>query len=448
MPRILPMPFLPIGSTLTFFVLLLCWPTNIQASDPFVKESDISLTQSVLHFVTWKADQPKVWDEAIGRFEKAHPHIQIKREIAPHSSTAYHDLLTQKLKNHDSSLDVFFMDVIWPAEFAEAGWARPLDDWFSPAQQERFLPGPIRAGTYRQHIYGVPSRIDSGMLYYRLDLLKKYGFQPPHTWEELVAQANTIIKREQASHPALRGYSGQFKQYEGLVCDMMEFILSNNGSLLNHNHSLSTLTNPQTLKAVEFVRDQMIQQLASPAVLTYEEPESLAIFVQGKSVFHRNWPYAWGLANDPRHSKIVGMVGVAPLPHFPNGRSISTLGGWLYGISAYSKHPKEAWTFIQFMTSSTMQKIFAVDAALAPSRPALYFNREVLQANPQYRDFLPVFQAATPRPQTPVYPIISHIWQRFFSRVLASSHSDILQEAQRADQQIHHFLTLARHNRS
>ena len=49
------------------------------------------------------------------------PHIRIVREIAPHSSTAYHDLLTQKLKNKDTSMDLFFMDVIWPAEFAAAG---------------------------------------------------------------------------------------------------------------------------------------------------------------------------------------------------------------------------------------------------------------------------------------------------------------------------------------
>ena len=132
-----------------------------------------------LHFVTWKADHPRAWDEAIQRFEQVHPHIHIKREIAPHSSTAYHDLLTQKLRNRDVSLDLFFMDVIWPAEFAAAGWALPLDDYFSPDEREKFLPATIASGMYRHHIYGVPSRIDSGMLYYRKDLLEQYGFSPP-----------------------------------------------------------------------------------------------------------------------------------------------------------------------------------------------------------------------------------------------------------------------------
>ena len=76
-----------------------------------------------LRFVSWKADHPRAWDEALAKFAASHPHISVVREIAPHSSTAYHDLLTQKLKNHDATVDLFFMDIIWVPEFASAGWA-------------------------------------------------------------------------------------------------------------------------------------------------------------------------------------------------------------------------------------------------------------------------------------------------------------------------------------
>jgi len=399
-------------------------------------------SRTTLHFVTWKPDNPKVWNEAIARFEQTHPHITIEREIAPHSSTAYHDLLTQKLKNRDATMDLFMMDVIWPAEFAAAGWALPLDAYFVPSKRNLFLHATIEAGTYQGRIFGVPSRIDSGMLYYRKDLLEKYGFSPPRTWQELVQQAKVILEGERATHPALRGYSGQFKQYEGLVCDMLEFVESGNGSFLSKDGTHSTLATPETIRAVEFVREQIVHDLATPAVLTYQEPESLAVFVQGKAVFHRNWPYAWGLANDPRHSNIAGKVGVTVLPHFPNGQSVSALGGWLYGISAYSKHPDEAWAFIEFMTSAEMQKYFAIHASLAPSRIALYEDADILKANPQYQDLFPVFQTAKPRPRTPVYPIVSNILQRYFSRVLAFPDTDILEEAREADRQINRFLDL------
>ncbi len=423
-----------------FLLFLTCLVSSGSLSTSFALDSDTNTV--TLHFVTMKADRPKVWDEAIARFEQAHPTVKIEREIAPHSSTAYHDLLTQKLKNQDRSMDLFFMDVIWPSEFAAAGWALPLNKHFHPSERSKFLKATIDAGTYQGHVYGVPSRIDSGMLYYRKDLLKKYGFAPPVTWEELVQQAKTIVNGEREKQPALRGYSGQFKQYEGLVCDMLEFVGSHNGSFLSEDGTRSTLVSPETTQAVRFVREQIIQQLATPAVLTYQEPESLAVFVQGKAVFHRNWPYAWGLSNDPRHSKIVGNVGVTVLPHFQQGHSVSALGGWLYGISAYSQYPDEAWTFIEFMTSAEMQKYFASHASLAPSRIALYSDPGVLQANPQYENLFPVFQTAHPRPRTPVYPMVSHILQRYFSRVLAFPETDIVEEAKEADHQINQFLDL------
>ena len=413
----------------------------ISPSPTWARDQSVN-SPTTLIFVAMKPDHPKAWDQAITRFEKAHPSIHIKREIAPASSTAYHDLLTQKLKNRDPSMDLFLMDVIWPAEFAAAGWALPIDEQFPLSEQAKFLGGPIRAGTYQGHIYGVPSRIDSGMLYYRIDLLQKYGFSPPQTWQELAAQAKVIVEGEKEAQPGLRGYSGQFKQYEGLVCGMLEFVKSHNGTLISEDGLQSTLTAPETIQAVTFVREQVINQLATPAVLTYQEPESLAIFVQGKAVFHRNWPYAWGIVNNPRYSKIVGNIGVGPLPNFPNGPKVSALGGWLYSISAFSRHPEEAWKFIQFMTNEKSQKFFAVSASLAPSRTALYLDQDVLNINPQYEVFLPVFRTATPRPRTPAYPIVSNILQRYFSRVLAFPDTDIQMEAQIADRQINRILGL------
>ena len=379
---------------LVFFVLL--------GAASFTFGTDRSEERTtILKFVTMKPDQASIWEEAITRFERAYPSIHIEREIAPASSTAYHDLLTQKLKNQDPSMDLFLMDVIWPAEFAAAGWALPIDKQFPPSEQVRFLRGPIEAGIFQGHIYGVPSRIDSGMLYYRIDLLEKYGFSPPQTWEELVIQAKTIVEGEKESQPGLRGYSGQFKQYEGLVCDMLEFIKSHNGTLISSDGSRSTLATPQSIQAVSFVREQIINQLATSAVLTYQEPESLAIFVQGKAVFHRNWPYAWGIVDDPRYSKVVGNVGVGPLPHFPQGQKVAALGGWLYGISTFSPHPEEAWKFIQFMTSTDIQKYFAMKGSLAPSRITLYHDQEVLETNPQFALFSSrVSDRGAPTPNT------------------------------------------------
>ena len=398
-----------------------------------------------LRFVSWKADHPRAWDEAFARFADTHPHISIVRELAPHSSTAYHDLLTQKLKNRDATVDLFFMDIIWVPEFASAGWALPLDDLLSPEEQEHFLPAAMETGRYGGHVYGVPSRIDSGMLFYRADLLAKYGFAPPRTWPELITQAEAITGGERMLHPALRGYSGQFKQYEGLVCSMMEFVGGYGGHLMTPDLRHSLLSAPATLAAVEFVREQIVGRIASRAVLTYQEPESVVPFIQGNAVFHRNWPYTWEVANDPRRSKIAGKVGVVPLPRMAPDRPPTTaLGGWLYAISPFSRHRREAWDFIRFISSAPLQRHFALAAGIAPSRAAVLQDEQVLEANPHFRAQLAMFHGATSRPRTPLYPAISNILQRYFSRALAYRDVNLRAEAERADAQIDRLLQIGR----
>ncbi len=403
------------------------------------KESDKKIT---LHFVTWKPNIPEVWDEILGLFEKEYPDIRISREVGPHSSTAFHDMLTQKLKNKSKDVDVFLMDVIWPPEFASAGWAMPLDDLFPPYEQQKFLESTILANTYKGKIYGVPLFIDSGLLYYRKDLLQKYGFDVPRTWQQMVETARRIVSEEKKRGVEIYGYSGQFKQYEGLVCDMMEFILSNRGWIVDPKTQRVGIAESPAIEAVRFVRDEIIGGIAPRGVLTYQEPESLALFIQGKAVFHRNWPYAWKVSNNPEKSKIAEKVGIAKLPHFPGGRSYSTLGGWQVGISAYTAKKDAAWRFVKFLTSERVQKLIALGAGKAPTRKSLYNDPEILKANPQFAQMKEVFLSSYPRPRTPLYPAVSNVLQRYFSRAISDPSSDIEAEAKKASMEIERLLNL------
>lgn len=400
--------------------------------------------QNVIRFVTWKPNQPAVWDEIVEIFENEHPATKIIREVGPHSSTAFHDLLAQKLKNKSPEVDVFFMDVIWPSEFAAAGWAVPLDNLFPAQEQEEFLQGTIMANTYRGKIYGIPLFIDSGMLFYRKDLLDRYGFSAPTTWDEMVYQARQVRAEEAKKGNKITGFSGQFKQYEGLVCNMLEYIKSNNGNILDPVTGKPVIDQKPAIEAIQFVRDEIIGGISSTGVLTYEEPESLALFIQGKAVFHRNWPYAWEVSNNPKRSKIVNNVAIQRLPHFPGGKSYSALGGWQLGISSYSRNKDAAVEFVKFLTSERIQKLLALKAGLAPTRKILYSDEEILELYPQFSRMKDVFITAYPRPRSPLYPAISNILQRFFSKVIADPNSDIVNEAKAASQEIDRILSLTR----
>jgi multiple sugar transport system substrate-binding protein len=374
-------------------------------------------------FLTWKPNQPEVWEKLIEHFHERHPKIRVNVQVGPHSSTEYHAIVTQRLKNKDTSVDIFFMDVIWPSEFASADWALDLTSRFAMTERQNFLPGTISANTYQEKIYGVPCYLGAGLFYYRKDLLKTYGFSAPITWNEMLAQGRTILKGEKDPH--LYMYSGQFKQYEGLVCDMLEFIWSRGGGIIDKKNRRVLLAEPEAVAAVAFVRDEIIGKAAPRGALNYEEPESLEVFIQGRAVFHRNWPYAWAVANDPTKSKVAGRVGVGAIPAFSGHPSASALGGWQFGISRWSEHTEEAWAFVRFMTSQFAQMMLAMEAGLAPTRLSVYQDPGIQEKVPHLGYFLPAFKKARPRPVSPLYPMISQELQRFFSQAISSPDTDV-----------------------
>lgn len=153
-------------------------------------------------------------------------------------------------------------------------------------------------------------------------------------------------------------------------------------------------------------------------MLTFKEEESRQVFTSGQSVFLRNWPYVWKLAQDTSTSKVDGKIGIGTLPGKERGSGVSCLGGWNLAISAYSRHPDLAWKLIEFMTSAHAQKQFALNAGRLPSRPALYLDPEILAAAPHYKNLYPAFTRARPRPVSPVYSKISDILQIEVHRVL------------------------------
>ncbi len=288
-----------------------------------------------LVFLTWKSSGSGGWNRLLKEFHEKNPRIRIKTQVAPHSSTQYHAIITQRLKNQDPSVDVFLMDVVWPPEFGNAGWAMDLTSRFPPREQAKFIKGPIRANTWQGRIYGIPCYLGAGLFYYRKDLLDKYHFDVPRTWDEMLTQGEAIIKGE--NDPELYAYSGQFKQYEGLVCDMLEFLWSNGGAVMDSETGRVVLDKNAAIGAVAFVRDKIIGKAAPRGAVNYEEPESLGLFVQGKAVFHRNWPYAWAVANNPRQIQDC-RTGWSGRPARLPGTSFR-LGPWRVAVRHQSLQP-------------------------------------------------------------------------------------------------------------
>jgi multiple sugar transport system substrate-binding protein len=160
-------------------------------------------------------------------------------------------------------------------------------------------------------------------------------------------------------------------------------------------------------EAVTWARDKLIGPVAPRAVLNQRETESREVFLQGHAVFHRNWPETWKIANDPARSKIAGKVGLAPLPRFEGGRSVSTLGGWQLAIAAHSQRKDAARALVRYLTSFDVQKRLTLETSHGPSLPAVMDDPDVLAKFPHFAELKRVFLAAEPRPRSPDYAELS-----------------------------------------
>src|SRR6201987_266566 len=169
-------------------------------------------------------------------------HVTYKELPPPSSSTEVHQALVQQLARRNGDPDVFTLDIIWIAEFAAAKWALPLDQYFKDSTSEYFT-GLVQGCTWQDKLAALPWYVDSGMLYYR----KALGFSAPNTWAELIASA----KEAPGSGKVKLGFLWQAKQAEVLVCDLVSFIGSNNGAILQPDGKTVSVAADAAGEAVE-----------------------------------------------------------------------------------------------------------------------------------------------------------------------------------------------------
>ncbi|MFC0272037.1 ABC transporter substrate-binding protein [Metabacillus herbersteinensis] len=380
------------------------------------KEATEEKTDEVVELVFARGqDSTQASAKLVEEFNKNNPNIQVKLKEMPSDTGQQHDAYVTMLNSESTEIDVMDLDVIWPAEFAQAGYLLELDRFLEKdgIDVNEYNQGALSAANFNGKQWAMPKFIDTGMLFYRSDIISADAV--PKTWEELLAAA----KENKGKEGTKFGYLMQAKQYEGLVCNAVEFIAAYGGQILDETGKVA-VNSPETIKGLQMLVDIATSDAVPSNITTFTEVESHTAFIEGQSPFIRNWPYQWNLANDENESKIVDKIGVAPLPAGDAG-SGAALGGWMAGINKYSEHKEEAWEFVKFMTGPEGQKISAIYGGLAPTLPSVFEDQEVLEKNPFFAEegFQSALEAAVSRPVAPNYPEVSEIIQINVSKAIA-----------------------------
>jgi trehalose/maltose transport system substrate-binding protein len=360
----------------------------------------------------------------------------IKVTVVPHppASDASYSQLARAFSSKSSSIDVAMIDVVWPGAFA------PYLVNLKPklGKQSKLHLGSIVANdTIKGKLVAMPWFGDYGILYYRTDLLKKYGYKaPPKTWADLFKMAKKIQDGEQKSNANFAGFVFQGNAYEGLTCNALEWIASAGGGHIIDNGKV-TIDNAKARTILDAFRQQ-IGKITPRGVTTYQEDQTEHAFDNGDAAFARNWPYQYGIGATAG-SKVKGKFAVATLPHGSTGGSVGTVGGWQLAVSKFSKHKDASIELVRYMTSPAVEKFDAITNSNVPTIVSVAKNKAVVKANPYLKPAI----ASVPRVTRPAKFLGTHyneaskvVYQGINQILGGSSASQVLPQIKSRLQQI------------
>lgn len=354
--------------------------------------------------------------------------------------------LARRLTGNDRTLDVMALDVVWTAEFAEAGWAVPLSE--DPAglaeadARDNTLAGPLDTAQWQDSLYAAPVTTNTQLLWYRADLIP----EPPTTWTGpggMIAEATRVHDDGGPGWIAV-----QAKQYEGLVVWFNTLLESAGGQVLSDDGQTVTLTDtPEhraaTIQALTIMRDVATAPGADPSITQTDEGTARLALEQGNAVLEVNWPFVLPsmlensvagsvpflpLNENPALASAIqdgsfapsdeqftaiyeaskAVFGFAPYPGVTPGQPARvTLGGLNLAVASTSQHKAEAFEAIRCIRGVDQQRYTSVEGGLPAVRTSLYSDPEFQAKYPQYAIIRDQLEDAAVRPATPLYQAVS-----------------------------------------
>ena len=352
--------------------------------------------------------------------------------------------LARRLTGHDRSLDVMALDVIWTAEFAEAGWALPLSD--DPAGQAEAdatvdtLPGPLATARWKRKLYAAPVTTNTQLLWYRPDLVN----QPPRDWNDMVAETNRLHAAGQPSWIAVQANEG-----EGLVVWFNTLLVSGGGQVLSEDGRQVTLTDTPahraaTVNALRILKSVATVPGADPSITRTDEGTARLAVEQGKAALEVNWPFVLasmlenalkggvGFLPLNRNPELAGTInnvgtfvpndeqfriaynasqkvfGFARYPAAAPGRPAKvTIGGLNLAVASTTRHRAEAFEAVRCLRSLQSQKYVSIAGGLPAVRTSLYSDPQFQTKYPMYTVIRQQLTDAAVRPATPVYQAVA-----------------------------------------
>jgi len=306
--------------------------------------------------------------------------IQVRRLPRPERSLNQLVMWRELLQKGGATPDVYGIDVIWSGIFDK--YLMDLKPYFATELSSQY---PVVAASYivGDKLVAMPRHAYVGVLMYRADLLRQYGYRkPPETWDELERIATRIQAGERAKgRKDFWGYVWQGGVSEDLTCSGLEWQMSEGGGRIVEDDRTISVNNPQAIRAWQRAA-HWVGSISPPGVLAYEKWDAENVWKSGNAAFHRAWVSDYSLLSVHTPPGNATQFGVTSLPGGSAGRA-DTLGGNGLAVSRTSAHPREALELIRFLLRRDAELLRARASSEPPKEQELYDLPEILEPYPQ-----------------------------------------------------------------
>ena len=340
----------------------------------------------------------EVLSQLVPGFEKEHPNIHVEVQQIPWTA-AHEKLLTAYVG--EATPDIAMLGNTWVPEFVALNSLAPLDSFVSQSREIRrddFFDGIWKTNVVNGRNYGIPWYVDTRLIFYRSDLLAEAGYKEfPKTWIDWVTAMKRMKLRMGLTRFPLLMPTNEWAQ-------PVIFALNEKSPILRDGGRYGAFEQPPFRRAFDFYLSLYRQGLASP-VSSSQVSNLFQEFQRGNIAMYISGPWYIGEFKNRLDSATQKKWMTAAMPG-PNGPGVSTAGGSSLSLFAASRHKKEAWILMEYLSQPSVQlEFYRLTGDLPPRKTA--WEDTTLANNKYTRAFRDQLERVVPTPQVPEWEEIA-----------------------------------------
>lgn len=341
--------------------------------------------------------------ELVRDFELENPGVRVDVQQIPWSA-AHEKLLTAHVGR--STPDVAQLGNTWIAEFVALGALAPLGPRVRTSaalDSSRFFPGIWDTNVLDGEVWGIPWYVDTRLLFYRSDLLKKAGVDSmPKTWDEWRTAMVAVKRAGGSDHYGVFFPINEWAQ-------PITFGLQMGSPLLADRETRGAFSEPAFRRAFEWYVG-IFRDGLSPPVTNNEIANVYQEFGRGTFAMFITGPWNLGEFRDRLPAELQDSWSTAPLPGPEAGvPGVSLAGGSSLVLFRGSKRGDLAWTLVEYLARPDVQTRFWKLCGDLPANVEAWADSG-LANDPRIAAFHSQLEHVVPTPKIPE-------WEQIASRV-------------------------------